>query len=43
MREETEQYMQVEVISSACIWTGLQAKVTKDKVVRGRMGNAQKK
>lgn len=41
-REETELYMQVEVIPSACIWTGLQAKVTQDKVVWGRMGNAQK-
>lgn len=42
-REETEQYKQyIEVFPSARIWTGLQAKVTQDKVVWGRMGNAQK-
>lgn len=31
-REETEQYKQVEVILSVCVWTGLQ-EVTGDKLV----------
>ena len=32
-REEAEQYKQIEVILSVCIWTGLQTEVTWDKVV----------